>query len=345
MTSYIHTRLNAERWRPARTRIQAFSLLELMVATAILLLILVMIFNLTTAVTKTVKYSKSKIETFREARIAFDTITRRLSQATLNTYWDYEPQPPSIPKAYVRQSELHFIVGKTEALLGTSTPPRPGHGVFFQAPFGFETSSEAKGLPNLLNCWGFFLEFNSDLAWRPTFISTSILPARYRYRLMQFMLPSSQTRLYSYTSGNPAYNGLDWFKLPLSQPSPPATVLAENIVAMIFLPRYSTQDDPNGNRLAPNYTYDSRQATGITRNQLPPLVQVTFVVIDEESAARLANGSINPDFGVSGLFNSSAQSDYDQDLQTLQSNLTDRRANYRIFSEIVPIASSKWSEN
>ncbi len=32
---------------------------------------------------------RSRIDTFQEARAGFETVTRRLSQAMLNTYWDY----------------------------------------------------------------------------------------------------------------------------------------------------------------------------------------------------------------------------------------------------------------
>jgi hypothetical protein len=104
----------------------------------------------------------------------------------------------------------------------------------------------------------------------------------------------------------------------------PARVLAENVLALIFLPKLSTVDEnyrkaqnPPWYLLCPDYTYDSTllptggappspaqapvnygaqvvsstnagDAGGIDpRNQLPPEIQVVMIAIDERSAQRL----------------------------------------------------------
>src|SRR5207249_4696774 len=95
---------------------------------------------------------------------------------------------------------------------------------------------------------------------------------RYRFRLMELMEPSDTLTLYTYTSGltgttpkNSTYTGSEWFKTPLGLPAAtrPARALAENIVALVILPKLSLADQAAGvppytdASLAPAYLYDS----------------------------------------------------------------------------------------
>jgi uncharacterized protein (TIGR02599 family) len=103
--------------------------------------------------------------------------------------------------------------------------------------------------------------------------------------------------------------------------------------------------------LAPDYEYDSTEAKSPKeinpQNQLPPLVQVTMVAIDETSAARLSPGTRGsasapvPDLGLNRLFKKSA--DFDEDLKTLGETLVERRLLYRVFTTHVSIRAAKWS--
>ncbi|MEJ0000490.1 MAG: hypothetical protein WDO13_15830 [Verrucomicrobiota bacterium] len=73
------------------------------------------------------KNTSEKLEGFRNARNVFDAMTRTISQATLNTYLDYQDanhnwvgtsgQPAAF---YARRSDLHFICGQGSTLLGSS---------------------------------------------------------------------------------------------------------------------------------------------------------------------------------------------------------------------------------
>src|SRR5688572_26589605 len=67
----------------------AFTLVELMVATAVIALLMVVLLQMTTQTTKTWRFTTEKVEKFQSARDGFESMTRRISQATLNTYWDY----------------------------------------------------------------------------------------------------------------------------------------------------------------------------------------------------------------------------------------------------------------
>jgi uncharacterized protein (TIGR02599 family) len=82
--------------------------------------------------------------------------------------------------------------------------------------------------------------------------------------------------------------------------------------------------------------------------QLPPVLQVTMVAIDETSALRLNLSAKQPDpFGLKKKFQNTA--DYSRDLfqsadsKSLESTLIARQANYRIFNTNVIIRGARWS--
>ena len=81
-----------------------------------------------------------------------------------------------------------------------------------------------------------------------------------------------------------------------------------------------------------------------TFNQLPPLVQVVMVAIDERSALRLPNQSTPPNLGVanfSKLFTEPEK--FDQDLKTIEEALILQKITYQVFNSMVPIEGAKWS--
>src|SRR6478735_840150 len=131
----------------------AFTLIELLLSMTILTILMLIVTQVIGVVQKTWVRANSRASEFREARGAFDTLARNLSQATLNTYWQsvdplgnatktYQKVGSSpnavLANAYVRQSELQFICGPTSHILGGNANPsdNPGHAVFFQAPLG-----------------------------------------------------------------------------------------------------------------------------------------------------------------------------------------------------------------
>lgn len=335
--------------RTLRSR-AGFSLLEVLVASAVLALLLVAMLSMTDQVQKTYRSTLGKAEQFREARVAFESITRRLSQATLNTYWDYDS--PTTPIKYLRQSELRFLSGNASGSSGLLSAVSPAissttHAVFFQAPFGFTSNSTAYGgMESMVNTWGYFIEFGSDSALRPDPVNTAGVPEKYRFRLYEMMEPSESLSLYKYTGNSTAsktYTGKTWFTDPLDKTNRSSLVLAENIVALIFRPL-----DPSNASLTTNYTYDTAGDGAIatqtaSEHQLPPYIEVTMVAIDETSARRLEAGATPPDLGLTVLFQT--VSNYDTDLENLRKNLADKRINHRVFTANVSIQGAKWSRN
>lgn len=339
-----------------RVQRAGFTLVELLVSTALITTLLVILVGIVDQTSKTWRYTTSKVEQFRSARQGFEAITRRLAQATLNTYWDYDKI--SGPQKYVRQSELRFFAG---TLPEDTAPPgatRVTHSVFFQAPLGFSDEKDFDGLETLLNTSGFFVEFASDLPSRPDFINRMVPPVlqRHRFRLMEFMQASNRLQVYT-----PSPAG--WLK-DLFTATAPATVpvfsRAENVIALVVLPKLAPEEDPSGTRLSPGYTYSStfdraNDPTINSLNQLPPLVQITLVGLDEGSAAKIAreagNGTM-PELGLAALFKTgypgSAEKHADrfmEDLEILKKTLADRRLTYRIFTTQVSIRGAKWSRD
>lgn len=322
-----------------------------MVSLSLLTVLSLLLVTMTNSTASTWRYTTSKIEQFRSAGDGFEAMARRIGQATLNTYWDYDL--PSAPTRYLRKSDLRFIAGVTETLTGSTAPHRPTQSIFFQAPLGFvDVPQNFSGLANLLNTWGYYLEFNRDN--RPEFLKSIAVPPpdRYRYRLMELMQPSNNLNIYSLTNGKPTYNKRDWFTTALSAANPPVHVLAENVIAMVILPKLSKTEDESGVKLAPKYSYDS-SPTGATattssldpQNQLPPVVQITLVAIDEASANRIADGSTPPTFDtLLGTLFADARK-YDEDLKQLQDALIAEKINYRVFTSNVSIRGAKWSRN
>lgn len=374
---------------------RAFTLVELLVSMVVLTLLLVLFEQLTSSTQKTMSTTTGRLEQFRGARQAFEAITRRLGQASLNTYWDYSRAgSSSVPTGYVRQSELRFISGNTTALdIAPDENPllRPTHAIFFQAPLGLVANSGAfGGLDNLLNTWGYCIEYGDDSQLRPAFLASipQPPPLRYRFRLVELQEPSESFSLYlneASAGGNAFYTRKDWFSAALgdipkaADPNPsvrPVHVLAENIVALIVLPKLTKADQKNAageplytdSSLSPYYLYDSTSTSnnGLTspnnqppvvntprgrvdlnpKNQLPSVVQVTMVAVDEASFQRYQanqrDRTVPPDFG----FPVNAESEqYAADLQAFQSTLQNRRLNYRVFTTTVSLKSAKWSRD
>lgn len=355
-----------------RSLSRGFTLVEVLASCAVLAILLTVLLSMTAEVQKTSRLTQGKTEQFREARVAFETITRRLSLATLNTYWDYDDR--SNPKNYNRQSELRFKCGYSNAYGGKlgllpSDAQSTTHSIFFQAPLGFTTDSTTYGgMESMVNTWGYYIEFGSDANLRPSVINTVGIPERKRFRLYELMEPSESLSLYKYTSGNdtsgnPAswsYRGMNWFQDPLDKTGRTSRVLADNIIALVFIPRDPNLEAQQKKALTGDYIYDSSPENKLqlwSENQLPPYIQVTMVAIDEQSAARLAAnygdtkpGIIQPQWFTNNRISADGKTyeGYEEDLGWLRRQLSGEwnpkeRVNYRIFTSNVAIRGAKWS--
>jgi uncharacterized protein (TIGR02599 family) len=402
------------------SRRSAFTLVEMMVSTSILALVMLMLLSTVDQTQKIWTRSTSKVSQFQSARAAFEAMTRNLSQATLNTYYDVERSTEAAdfgePIAYARASELHFVSGKAaqDKLLGDDTAKFPTHAVFFQAPLGVTSEEDPnaataggnsvpvkryRSLSSTLSAIGYYIEWGADTEV-PQFLKTmqqgetSMIPERYRFRLKEVIQPTEALSIYATPDFAPQSDykkTTDWIQVALGNKAPSSGgsaktsswVRAENIVALVLLPKLPERErgnppgsDPTRLDLAPKYEYDTRpvkegSGTPLTikevhdaaahvrkqYHQLPPIIQVTMVAIDEPSAMRqqAIAGEIPPPW-TEGLFEDVLEEqDYLEDMgepanpkpNTLVGRLAPAdggpRMNYRIYSADVPVRAAKWS--
>jgi len=317
----------------ARDCKKGFTIVELLVASAVLMLIMSVILALINQTSSVVRRGSDRVSEFQAARACFDLIGQNLSQATLASYWDYDN--PTNPTKYLRTSQLHLLIGAAGV---TPFPGQVGTGqaVFFQAPIGRTSiSNKYRGLDGLINVCGYFIKYGDDAGLPAPFTSTP----SYRYRLMQSIQPSEDVRVYDTSVGSA------WVQNAAASAVP----IADNIIFMAVWPRKSINDDPSGDSLTEEFSYDSRKDSALaaqpeTANQLPPIIQITIVAIDETTARRLCVGSSPPGeltSLLSGLFSVSRMERYDNDLRVLKERLSAKGINYKIFTSMVPIRESK----
>jgi len=311
---------------------RGFTLLELLVSMALVAIVAGLSFSIMTAITSAWKAHKARIGAFGDARVVFESLTNRLSQATLNTYWDYDNR--GAPTRYLRKSELHFIQGRASSLIST-IPDVVGNSVFFCAPLGINENEAYRPLFKMLSACGFYVRFGKDEN-RPPFVDGRIAN-RYRFRLCQFLEPGERLRVYEAgLQGN-------WYSTDLTDWSFP---MAENIIGLILRVRY-----PDGSGNAETYDYDSRAGIGsnsppVTMHQLPPVISVTLVAIDEDSARRLAEkygDTMPPILPAADAFISADR--YEDDLSNWEEALKKfpLKIDYRILTADVYLRGAKWS--
>lgn len=327
---------------PQTSKADGFTLVELLVACAVLMTILVVIFNIVSQTSNLWRSTSSKITAFQSARAAFEAVTRNLSQATLNHYIDYYDANWRHTTAaggqaanYGRFSELEFVSGPAAELL-PSASGKVTHAVFFQAPLGRTDDEDLRiESPGMLNAAGYFVEFGpaSTYSQIPRFLQGRTASDHPGFRLIEWVQPSEKLTLYdsSYNAGQQ----WAWFQQALASRQY-CRVMAENIIALVILPRGA-----DNTALGIKYSYDSTTATYVEDRSylLPPLLQVTMVAIDEDSAQRLRDvyGTSQPPLVPAGAFQTIAS--YDHDLAELESVLAGNRGgprlNYRVFSTTI----------
>lgn len=315
-----------------------FTILEVLVAAAILAVLLIALLSTLGAAGAALQRTKGNIDAFQNARTGFERMVRQLSQATLNTYWSYDDTLR--PTIYLRASDLHFLSGRN--IVG-NVPWSDG--IFFQSPQTLLSPQDLKGMTELLSESGFFLEFSSDAAWKPSFLPAA--RESYRYRLVELAGESENLRVYESNDGSG-----DWVEEAVSDGE--AFVIADNIIGLIFWPRLSVEEDSTGQLLGPTLAYNSRPpgAAGpvqpISAHQLPPLVEVVMVAIDEPSALKMEDGSDQPGQLpplFQGLFEQSGMDNFERDILELENRLNgvQPKLNHRVFRATVALKEAKWN--
>lgn len=339
---------------PQSRSVQAgFSLLEMLLALTLFSVVMGLLFSVLQNSQKAWGHASSQLEQFEEARGAFETISRRLTDAVLNPYWGYEfpdGDTSKTPIGFSRQSELHFVCGPASGgaspVIDSDFPP--SHAIFFHGPFGVNNQTNWVGFTTLLNGWGYYLDYVDIGKERPGFLPETFNTTGSRFRLMELRIPSEELSTYKFPE---TVKSGDWYKEAIKDGK--SSFLAGNVVAMIITPEASDGALSHPTDIAPEYHYDTLAFLGSgksyavqrSRHQLPPLLRFTMVVLDEASAIKLSeqSGSAFPDLGLDELFVDAKK--YTSDLTEFENQLIKKELKYRIFSTMIRLRNARWSED
>jgi uncharacterized protein (TIGR02599 family) len=315
--------------------LSGFTILEILVATAVFMLLVAALVGVTSQTGQLVRSGTAKIVSSQGARAGFDIIAKNIAQATLNTYW--RADNPDVPRNYVRSSDLHFLI--QPAGVNGIGYPGTGQTVFFQAPLGHTADSTSYGgLPSLLNTVGYYIDYT-----RETLPDVPNPPqARWRFRLMQMLVPAERMKTFASRAGGDRFA---WFDLATYQDC--VQPVADNVIALVLRATQPDGEDVAG--LNGGFAYDSR-ADGTpqpsTAHQMPPVVEVVMVALEEASAARLGGGETPPaaiTAALQGLFQKTVS--IEADLAELEKRLATERLGFRTYRTSVSILESRWSGN
>jgi uncharacterized protein (TIGR02599 family) len=324
------------RQRRFRDRIfrSGFTLLEILIATTITVAILSTLLSIFTITGNTVKHVSAQMSAFSTARTAFDVMTQKLSQATLNPYLDYygidangvvERRTPTNastfnPQSYGRVSDLQFYIRQNQQNSTGSFIGNHGQEVYFQVPEAYSVAGPAgdtgignlQSIQGLLNSCGYYVSYGDSGLFQPGALTTH----RYRYRLMQGLEPTESFNVFVTTSENSGsgavadtasawINNIQNTSTGPTQSSTYVAPLADNVIALIVWPRLSSEDDPSGTVLTADYTYDSQANVAPTQNSngiyIQPLTANQLppnlqltMIVIDEASAVRLNSSATP---------------------------------------------------
>ena len=348
----------------------AFTFVEVLVSVSIMLVIVTALLTIMSQTADGTRAARSRVDQFQQAQRAFETLARRIEQATLNSYWNSDTVNGKV-LPYQRMSELRFICGPMQCgaspLDAAKAAMRPGHGVFFQATSGqpgADRDPAVLGLGSLMNSWGYFIEAGTDGTGLPPFLAGRTDMVLVAPRLMELCEPSKRLSIYGFTSGVPDYTGFEWFRTPLADRTLQRTVAA-NIAVLLVQPKLTAQESerllPYGTvedrdaLLAPELFYHSGAALPIgtpaernMRHRLPAMVELTMVALDSATVRRLySSAELDPlklrdAFHNAGTLRAELQgASTASQGDSLERRLIARHANYRIFAATVPIRSAQ----
>ena len=360
--------------------LRGFSLVELSISISIVVLLLVLLSQILGDTQTVWARTRSRTVQFRDARAAFEAMSRRISQVTLNSYWGYRKDALGAPVLYERQSELHFVCGPATSLIPRTIgePSVAGHGIFFQAPLSMTAgSTQLEQMDDLMNAWGYYVEFNSDLPQRPDFLRNDVQrhPERRRFRLMEFRLPSEKLDLYRLVENPSTASGpkVPWIETPTSRSglyewftrhlSIYAEPLADNVLAFLIKPVVPSlnaqQPSDFAKQIAEDPLYDTRryqwESAGQTassyarysRHQLPPELQLTLVALEEDSWMAIPEDKLEETVtNLALLVNQqlfAKPADFTKDLNFLQQELTRLGLKHRVFTTAIPLRAARWT--
>lgn len=234
-----------------------FTLIEMMVATTVATLLMVLLAGVSSQLSKALTLGVGQNQTRNNARVAMNFMAREMRQAAISRQKTY----PSA-SATTTASVLQFVVNPPDTVLGT--PYKNPDAVFWQAPIATSTTS-------------------GDLAEVGYFVYRQRINNVYHSDLCRFFVNPGDLNYGIYTSPD------QWVTSSLLSQFVPTKnngfsgLFLENVIGLWVQP-YNADGTPK--TFASGRNYDSRK-DGTTSDNLPPMVQVSMVLTSANAIKRL----------------------------------------------------------
>jgi uncharacterized protein (TIGR02599 family) len=302
---------------------RAFTLLEVLVATAVLSLLVVLLASIAGQVSKVWQDVSANNEQRAAARVLLHFMARELQAAR---------QPVPIPSASTNVANLQMVASLTSATTKVPADNLYPHALFWQAPVAKNTS-----MGNIASV-GYFIRWD-----------TTSQPGRAKPILSRlFVDPTNPSNFQIYDPTGGVAN--DWLSvLPTVAPATSPDYqgwLSDNVIAL-WIRMLDADGQPiiqNAAGQTMNYAFDSRQgyrspATGRIHSApaYPPCVEIALVTVDSKTLAKIQTPLVPV---------TTTPTDFDKDAATagsvryfLENLPQDIRAGARIFSTRVYLPS------
>lgn len=350
--------------RQRQRRQRGLTLLEILLAMAILGIVLLAIAATMSSMQNLWMKVRGKVDQYRNSRQAIDTMASRIASATLASRWEPDPEATASDDKFVRASDLHFVCGPADEVLSSGT--YSGSAIFFQAPFGERSVDSSiddySALHQAMCAWGYFVEFGTDAPERPRFLHghQDLAPEKLRFRLMEFREPAHELPIFQEDNSGKDKPVLadastqtklyDWFRKPLqanNNRDRHVSMIAENIIAMLLTvidPDETSQTLLSGS----DGVYDSRRfqwqpkraLAESMRHRLPPVMQLTVIATSEDAWARMTDDQISLKASeLRSLFRGRFKDDkaIQDDLKLVEDELTKQKFPHQIITLKVPM--------
>ncbi len=360
--------------RALRASCRAFTLLELLVATAVLMTLLVFLGDIIGRVENSYRSAESRLGQFREARRAFDTIKSNLAAATTAPYTKLLRDGGNtsvVPDGFTPAVSLDFRVMNTvKREINVPGATAFGSGLFFFGNFG--ESGRFRQLAESTSGRGYFLIQGAPQSDEPSWLSSTSYQssATEGFWLMELRANPAPEETYDVDTPSSENRGSfvaklksNWYD-PSEHPPSALLPLAKNVIFFKAEPVRINEGKTEFADPENRFDYDvARNQTALeqamTRGRAispeelaryqrllnpPPLVRISMIVISETDARLVESGDKTLPFDPTGVTHATLQSVRDdldvKDSSSLVSGLDAAGFEYQVFSSLIQIRAA-----
>lgn len=249
-------------------RSSGFSLVELMTATAVATMLMLILAGVSTNVSRLLTVGLSQNQNRNTARIAMNYMAREMKMAAISQRKDYTVSSTQV-------SRLHFVINPSTLDSSYCNPDS----VFWQAPIS--TATQSGDIAEV----GYFV-------WRREITDGPGGKNVFHSDLCRFYIDQTSSNFKVYSDpGNWVTTTLVSSFIPTKNNNYSGLFL-ENVIGLWVIPYKadgSIMNTPSGTAMTTDHTYDSRtnNVSSSPTDRLPPMVQVSLLTLDDSSLKKL----------------------------------------------------------